>query len=85
METSVSFFILYCQYVLLTSALGGGLGRPRRSGIPSPEGERRMSDSYLKVLHFDLESSQLICKFALCWQTSIYISVFLPNYYEYYD
>ena len=57
METSVSFFILYCQYVLLTSALGGGLGRPRRSGIPSPEGERRMSDSYLKVLHFDLESS----------------------------
>ena len=45
---------------LLPSALGGGLGRPRRSGIPSPEGERRMSNSYLKVLHFDLESSR--CK-----------------------
>lgn len=39
METSVSFF-LFCQLKpLLPSALGGGLGRPRRSGIPSPEGE----------------------------------------------
>ena len=57
METSVSFF-LFCQLKpLLPSALGGGLGRPRRSGIPSPEGERRMSNSHLKVLHFDLESS----------------------------
>ena len=25
---------LYCQYVLLLSALGDGLGRPRRLGIP---------------------------------------------------
>ncbi|WP_290379051.1 hypothetical protein, partial [Duncaniella muris] len=56
-ETSVSLFILYCQYVLLLSALGGGLGRPRRLGIPSPEGERRMTNAHLKVLHFDLESS----------------------------
>ena len=57
METSVSFF-LFCQLKpLLPSALGGGLGRPRRSGIPSPEGERRMRNSHLKVLHFDLESS----------------------------
>ncbi|WP_217939252.1 hypothetical protein, partial [Duncaniella muris] len=45
------------QYVLLLSALGGGLGRPRRLGIPSPEGERRMTNAHLKVLHFDLESS----------------------------
>ncbi|WP_303027521.1 hypothetical protein, partial [Duncaniella muris] len=59
-ETSVSFFILYCQYVLLLSALGGGLGRPRRLGIPSPEGERRMTNAHLKVLHFDLESSLFI-------------------------
>ena len=44
---------------LLLSALGGGLGRPRRWGIPSPEGERRMSNSKLKVLHFDLESSRI--------------------------
>ncbi|WP_205961083.1 hypothetical protein, partial [Paramuribaculum intestinale] len=43
---------------LLLSALGGGLGRPRRLGIPSPEGERRMTNAHLKVLHFDLESSQ---------------------------
>ncbi|PWA99988.1 hypothetical protein C5O23_14095, partial [Duncaniella muris] len=42
---------------LLLSALGGGLGRPRRLGIPSPEGERRMTNAHLKVLHFDLESS----------------------------
>jgi len=56
-ETSVSLFILYCQYVLLLSALGGGLGRHRRLGIPSPEGERRMTNAHLKVLHFDLESS----------------------------
>ena len=57
METSVSFF-LFCQLKpLLPSALGGGLGRPRRLGIPSPEGVRRIVDSYLKVLHFDLESS----------------------------
>ena len=51
------FFFLYCLYTLLQSALGGGLGRPRRSGIPSPEGVRRMTNSYIKVLHFDLESS----------------------------
>ncbi|WP_278435077.1 hypothetical protein, partial [Muribaculum intestinale] len=25
--------------------------------IPSPEGERRMTNAHLKVLHFDLESS----------------------------
>ncbi|WP_283600385.1 hypothetical protein, partial [Muribaculum intestinale] len=42
---------------LLLFALGGGLGRPRRLGIPSPEGERRMTNAHLKVLHFDLESS----------------------------
>ncbi|WP_289756052.1 hypothetical protein, partial [Muribaculum intestinale] len=40
-------------------ALGGGLGRPRRLGIPSPEGERRMTNAHLKVLHFDLESSTI--------------------------
>ena len=51
-----------CQYVLLLSALGGGLGRPRRLGIPSPEGERRMTNAHLKVLHFDLESSHTHCK-----------------------
>ncbi|WP_290089882.1 hypothetical protein, partial [Paramuribaculum intestinale] len=25
--------------------------------IPSPEGERKMTNAHLKVLHFDLESS----------------------------
>lgn len=69
-ETSVSLFILYCQYVLLLSALGGGLGRPRRLGIPSPEGERRMTNAHLKVLHFDLESSvSNTCRYLL-WKVS---------------
>jgi len=30
------------------SALGGGLGRPRRWGIPSPEGERKCSDGGIR-------------------------------------
>ncbi|WP_289702817.1 hypothetical protein, partial [Muribaculum intestinale] len=47
---------LYCLF-FYRFALGGGLGRPRRLGIPSPEGERRMTNAHLKVLHFDLESS----------------------------
>jgi len=46
-----------CGFVRLRAGVGAGLARPRRLGIPSPEGERRMTNAHLKVLHFDLESS----------------------------
>ena len=80
-ETSVSFFLFCKLKPLLPSALGGGLGRPRRSGIPSPEGVRRMTNSYIKVLHFDLESSYELftpqvqlssAKLAICLKNSIF-------------
>ena len=48
MRQKITSTLDYLRIVMPPSALGGGLGRPRRWGIPSPEGERKCSDGGIR-------------------------------------